>query len=149
LKTENLKRRALAMALETTVLEESTSREELSLETLLPETIPSATGNGQPQSPVDVILGLREDLAKFQKASSKQAFKETLRKELREACKEALQQGAAGAGYPDGSSYPNIELIVEYLRERGAIRPKLSRARRRRLEAALAASEKTSEGSET
>ena len=132
------------MASETMVLEESTQAP--SLETLLPRTIPSATGNGQPQSPADVIIGLRKDLAEFQRTSSKEALREALRKELRAACKEALQRGAGAAGCPDGSSYPNIEPIVEYLQERGLIRPKLSRARIRRLESALPPNEKTSEG---
>ena len=131
------------MASETMVLEESTQAP--SLETLLPRTIPSATGNGQPQSPADVIIGLRKDLAEFQRTSSKEALREALRKELREACEGALQRAsaagaaAAAAGCP---SYPNIEPIVEYLQERGAIRPKLSRAQIRRLEAALPPHEK-------
>src|SRR6516225_7288540 len=115
------------MASQTTVLETTTPLEKSSLRTLLPETIPSATGNGQPQSPADVIIGLRKDLAEFQRTSSKEALRETLRKELREACEEALQRAAAAgaaaaaAGCP---SYPNIEPIVEYLQERGLIRPK-------------------------
>jgi hypothetical protein len=80
------------MALETTVLEESTPQPQApSLETLLPETIPSATGNGQPQSPVDVIIALRKDMAEFQKVGNKETLRETLREELRVACKEALQ----------------------------------------------------------
>ena len=132
------------MASETMVLEESTQAP--SLETLLPKTIPSVTGN----SPVDVIIGLRKELAEFQKTNSKEALREALReglrKELRAACKEALQRGAGAAGCPDGSSYPNIEPIVEYLQERGLIRPKLSRARIRLLESSLPPNEKTSEG---
>src|SRR6516225_7902688 len=121
------------MASETMVLEESTHAP--SLETLLPRTIPSATGNGQPQSPADVIIGLRKDLAEFQRTSSKEALRKALRKELRAACKEALLRTAAGADREaDGSSYPNIEPIVEYLQERRLVRPKLSRARIRRLE---------------
>jgi len=125
------------MASETMVLEESTQAP--SLETLLPRTIPSATGNGQPQSPADVIIGLRKDLAEFQRTSSKEALREALRKELRAACKEALHRAGAGADRPD---YPNIEPIVEYLQERGAIRPKLSRAQIRRLKASLPPNEK-------
>ena len=119
------------MASETMVLEESIQAP--SLETLLPRTIPSATGNGQPQSPADVIIGLRKDLAEFQRTSSKEALREALRKELRAACKEALLRTAA-ADCPD---YPNIEPLVEYLQERGLIRPKLSRAQIRRLKASL------------
>jgi len=92
------------------------------------------------QSPVDVIIGLRKDLAEFQKISNKQALRETLRKELRAACKEALHRAGAGADRPD---YPNIEPIVEYLTERGLIRPKLSRARIRRLKLSLASSERS------
>ena len=124
------------MASETMVLEESTQAP--SLETLLPRTIPSATGNGQPQSPADVIIGLRKDLAEFQRTSSKEALREALRKELRAACKEALLRTAA-ADCPD---YPNIEPLVEYLTERGLIRPKLSRAQIRRLKASLPPHEK-------
>jgi len=124
------------MASETMVLEESTQAP--SLETLLPRTIPSATGNGQPQSPADVIIGLRKDLAEFQRTSSKEALREALRKELRAACKEALLRTAA-ADCPD---YPNIEPLVEYLQERGLIRPKLSRAQIRRLKASLPPNER-------
>jgi len=122
------------MASQTTVLETTTPLEKSSLRRLLPETIPSATGNGQPQSPADVIIGLRKDLAEFQRTSSKEA----LRKELRAACKEALLRTAA-ADCPD---YPNIEPLVEYLQERGLIRPKLSRAQIRRLKASLPPHEK-------
>jgi hypothetical protein len=129
------------MALKMTALEESTPQPQaLSLEKLLPKTIPSPTGNGQPQSPVDVIIGLRKELAEFQKVSSKEALREALRKELRASCKEALQRGAVTADCPDG--YPNFEPIVEYLQERGVIKPKLSRARRRRLESALPPNER-------
>ena len=124
------------MASETMVLEESTQAP--SLETLLPRTIPSATGNGQPQSPADVIIGLRKDLAEFQRTSSKEALRAALRKELRAACKEALLRTAA-ADCPD---YPNIEPLVEYLQERGLIRPKLSRAQIRRLKASLPPNER-------
>jgi hypothetical protein len=46
----------------------------------------------------------------------------------------------AAADCPD---YPNIEPLVEYLQERGLIRPKLSRARIRRLKLSLASSERS------
>jgi hypothetical protein len=117
------------MASETMVLKESTQ---------LPKTIPSVTGN----SPVDVIIGLRKDLAEFRKTSSKEA----LRKELREACREALLRAAAADGH-DGPGCPTIEPIVEYLQERGLVRPKLSRAqvrRRLKLASSLPPNEKTS-----
>jgi hypothetical protein len=119
-----------------TMASETTPQEELSLRRLLPETIPPATAN-----PVGVIIGLRKDLAEFQKVSNKETFKETLRKELREALLRAATAGAAGC--PDGGSgYPNIEPIVEYLQERRLVRPKLSRARIRRLEASLPPNER-------
>ena len=128
------------MASETMALE--TPQEELSLRALFPEA-----SDKQPQSPADVIIGLRKDLAEFQRTSSKEALRKALRKELRAACKEALLRTAAGADREaDGSSYPNIEPIVEYLQERRLVRPKLSRARIRRLESALPPNEKTSEG---
>ena len=79
------------MASQTTVLETTTPLEKSSLRRLLPETIPSATGNGQPQSPVDVIIALRKDMAEFQKVGNKETLRETLREELRVACKEAWQ----------------------------------------------------------
>jgi hypothetical protein len=131
------------MASETMVLEESTQAP--SLETLLPETIPSATGNSQPQSPVDVIIEMRKDLAEFRRTGNSQALRKKAREELRAACIDALQRGAAaGADRPD---YPNIEPIVEYLQERRLVRPKLSRAQIRRLEeSSLPPNEKTSEG---
>jgi hypothetical protein len=90
----------------------------------------------------DVIIALRKDMAEFQKTSSKEALREMLRKELRTACKEALQRGAGAAGCPDGSGYPDIEPLVEYLTERGVIRPKLSRAQIRPLESALPPNER-------
>src|SRR6516162_2594200 len=127
------------MASETMVLETTTPLEKSSLRRLLPETIPSATGNRQPQSPADVIIGLRKDLAEFQTTSSREAWREALRRELREACEEALQRAGAGADRPD---YPNIEPLVEYLQERGLIRPKLSRPQIRRLKASLPPHEK-------
>jgi hypothetical protein len=102
------------------------------------ETPQEELSDKQPQSPVDVIIELRKDLAEFQRTSSKEA----LRKELRAACREALLRAAAGA-----DCYPNIEPIVEYLQERRLVRPKLSRARIRRLESALPPNERpTSEG---
>jgi hypothetical protein len=124
--------------------------EEAFLRRLFPETIPSATtGN----SPVDVILGLRKDMAEFQKVSSKEAFKEeafkeTLRATMKVACMGALQRSAVGAAGDgrDADRYPNIKPIVDYLTERGVIRPKLSRARIRRLAKSVLA-EKTAKGS--
>jgi hypothetical protein len=98
------------------------------------------------QSPVDVILAMREELAEFQRTTTKEAFREKLRKEMQAACVDALHRaadaarnGEAAGGCP---SYPNIDLIVEYLRERVLLqmlvfRPKLSRARQRELEAAI------------
>jgi hypothetical protein len=101
------------------------------------------------QSPVYIVTRIREELAEFQKISNKQALRETLRKELRAACKEALDRAGAVVGAdadaadsPDSPSYPNIEPSVEYLQERGLIRPKLSRARVRQLKSALPPSEK-------
>ena len=85
-----------------------------------------------------MYIALREDMARFRKVSSKEALREALRKELRAACKEALLRTVA-ADCPD---YPNIEPIVEYLQERGAIRPKLSRAQIRRLKASLPPNER-------
>jgi hypothetical protein len=155
--------------------------EEAFLRRLFPETIaPVATaaatgGQPAPRSPVDVILAIREDMARFQKiGGDKPAFKETLRevlrKELRAQCMEALQRSAtaaAAAAHEGGASaggqrrpnrrpnagpiagYPNIEPIVEYLQERGANRPKLPRAQVRRLAKSVLAekaSQKTSEG---
>jgi hypothetical protein len=127
---------------EATTSETTTPLEGAFLRKLLPETIPSATGNGQkPRSPVDVVIALREDLARFQRVGgNKQALRETLRKELREACRDALHRAGAavvagagddtssaadadtvaGAGRPDADrpGYLNIEPIVEYLTER-------------------------------
>jgi hypothetical protein len=149
-----------------------TPMEEAFLRRLIPEEIPPAspaeTGNQPttPRSPVDVILAIREDMARFQKVSSgssKQEFRESLRATMKAACMDALQQSAqrsaaAAADAADGHGqkrpggrgrpsarrpddthgggipvWPNIEPILEYLKEREASRPKLSRAQVRRL----------------
>ena len=68
----------------------------------------------QRQSPVDVILGIRKELAEFQKAGGRQALLAT----LREAREDDLRRAAAGC--PD---CPDSEpLVVEYLEQRGLIR---------------------------
>ena len=68
-------------------------------------------------SPVDVINGIREELAEFRRTSSKEALRERLREELRAACKEALRRTA-----DDPPDHPNIEQVVEYLQQRGLIK---------------------------
>ena len=76
---------------------------------------------GKP-SPVDVIISIREELAEFQRNSSKQA----LRDAMREACKEALLQAVSHPG-----THPtDIDPVVEHLRDRGLIPPAPSRASR-------------------
>jgi hypothetical protein len=76
----------------------------------------------QPQSPVDVIIGIRKELKEFQRTSSKEA--------LRAAYREALLRGVA-----ESFSAPDFDIrsTVEHLEERGVIRSKPSRARRRHL----------------
>jgi hypothetical protein len=68
------------------------------------------------QSPVDVVLDIRKELAEFQRTSSSKAFREKIREELNAACKAALRQAAES---PGGL---NIKPIVEYLQERGLIK---------------------------
>ena len=68
-------------------------------------------------SPVDVINGIREELAEFRRTSSKEALRERLREELRAGCKEALRRTA-----DDPPDHPNIEQVVEYLQQRGLIK---------------------------
>jgi|SRR6516165_5410851 hypothetical protein len=82
----------------------------------LEASMPVGAMEEQHQSPVDVVISIRKELAEFQRTSSKQAW----RAELREACKEALLQQAAGG--------LDIRPVVEYLEQRGLIRSKPSRA---------------------
>ena len=83
---------------------------------LLDETPLEAGDEQQYRSPADVLIGIRKELAEFQQNGNKQAFRERLRAELREACKAALNQTG------DRSAYPDIAAIVEYLEDRGLIR---------------------------
>jgi hypothetical protein len=144
------------MALEATTITSKTTTpmEEVFLRKLLPEEISPAATAG---NPVDATIAFQEDMARFQRAGiSKEALREAVRKELNaSACMEALQKRSdadavdAGADRrPNGDrpGYLNIELILEYLREREAIRPKLSRAEIRRLAKSVLkqSSEKTS-----
>jgi hypothetical protein len=62
----------------------------------------------QRQSPVDVITRIREELAVFQRTSSKQALREA----LGAACKEALLRAV---------SRPDIHPVVTHLKRRGLI----------------------------
>ena len=71
----------------------------------------------QQQSPVDVILGIREELAEFQKAGGRQALLAKLR-ETREADLRATMRGPDPFG---------LDPVVEYLRDRGLIPPAPSR----------------------
>jgi hypothetical protein len=136
------------MALESANSEtKTTPMEKVFLRKLLPEEIsPAALGN-----PVDAIIAFREDMARFRKVGiSKEALREAVRKELNAACMEGLQQSATDAGADrrpvDRPGYLNIEPFVEYLTERWAIRPKLPRARIRRL--AKSVLKESSEGSQ-
>jgi hypothetical protein len=67
----------------------------------------------EPQSPVDVILGIRKELKEFQQNSSPQA----LRAEWKAACEAALRLD----GPPDE--------IIEYLEYRGLVRAVRKRER--------------------
>jgi hypothetical protein len=88
------------MALEAMVLA-APSLEELSLE----------APDEQQQSPVDVIINIRKELAEFRRNSSKEA----LRAEWREACEAALLQAV-------GSDPFGLDPVIEYLEQRGVIR---------------------------
>jgi hypothetical protein len=81
------------------------------------EALSREATNEQQQSPVDVVVNIRKDLAEFQQNSSKQA----LRKAMREACEEAFLRTA---GHID------IDPVVEYLKERGVIRSGSKRTKR-------------------
>jgi hypothetical protein len=80
------------------------------------------------QSPVDVILGIREELAEFKKAGGKQA----LRAKWRKACEEALLRTMHGPDpFEPALSEPGG--VIEYLEHRGLIRTgRRSRNRKRR-----------------
>jgi hypothetical protein len=96
----------------------------------LPPKEPSPeSGNEQQQSPVDidpvnVILGIREELAEFKKAGGKEA----LRAAMRKACEEALLQTMRGLD-PDSfeRALSEPDGIIEHLRDRGVIPPPPSR----------------------
>ena len=92
--------------------------EAVSLESsMLVGAIPVESADGQ-RSPVDVVTKIREDLAEFQRSSNSQAFRETLRQELREACMDALHRAVVA----DGPDYLDIEPLVEYFEQRDLIR---------------------------
>jgi hypothetical protein len=71
------------------------------------------------QSPVDVILGIREELAEFQRNGGRQALLAKLR-ETREADLRATMRGPDPFG---------LDFVIEYLRDRGLIPPAPSRWR--------------------
>jgi hypothetical protein len=78
----------------------------------------------QPQSPVGVVLGIREELAEFRRNGGKQA----LLAKWRKACEEALLQTMRGL---DPGSFEQAlagpDGIIEHLRDRGVIPPARSR----------------------
>ena len=71
----------------------------------------------QRQSPVDVVLGIREELAEFRRNGGKRALLAKLR-ETREADLRATMRGPDPFG---------LDPVVEYLRDRGLIPPAPSR----------------------
>ena len=74
-------------------------------------------------SPVAVVIAIREDLAEFQRTSSKEA----LRAEWKAACQAALLQAASR---PSRDPVPGSWLL-EHLIERGLIRQPKSRQRQK------------------
>jgi hypothetical protein len=96
------------------------------------EQAESSQQNGQRQtwlSPAEVGAGIHKDLAEFQKNSNS---KEALREFIREACKEDLIQAlhhninADDGVNADGGVNANVNApseIVEYLIDRGLIKP--------------------------
>ena len=73
-------------------------------------------------SPVAVVIAIREDLAEFQRTSSKEA----LRAEWKAACQAALLQAASRRS---SDSVPD-SWLRDYLNERGLIRrPKNQRSK--------------------
>ena len=91
--------------------------EELSLEALSRET-----PDERRQSPVDVILGIREELAEFRRNGGKRALLAKLR-EAREKDLLATMRGPDPFG---------LDPVIEYLEERGLIRIERRPRRRRR-----------------
>ena len=87
--------------------------------------------NERDKSPVDVILGIREELAEFRRNGGKQAMRAAMRK----ACEEALLRTMHG-GDPDSFEQALSEPggIIEYLRDRGLIRAERRPRNRRRRE---------------
>jgi hypothetical protein len=90
--------------------------EELSLEALSRET-----PDERRQSPVDVLLGIRKELAEFRRNGGKQA----LLAKWRKACGEALLQTMHSPDFETALSEPGG--IIEHLRDRGVIPPAPSR----------------------
>jgi hypothetical protein len=85
-----------------------------------------STPQQQPQSPVDVVLGIREELAEFRRNGGKQA----MRTKWRKACGEALSSLASPElSFEQALAEPGG--IIEYLRDRGVIRIERPRNRRR------------------
>jgi len=71
----------------------------------------------QRQSPVDVVLGIREELAEFRRNGGKQAMRAAMRK----ACEEALLQTMRGPD-PFEPALSGPGSVIEYLEQRGVIR---------------------------
>jgi hypothetical protein len=76
----------------------------------------------QQSSPVDVALGIREELAEFQRNGGREALLARLRAS-REKDLRITMQGPDPFG---------LDFVVEYLRDRGLIRIERPRKRRRR-----------------
>jgi hypothetical protein len=72
-----------------------------------------ANNQQQPQSPVEVILGIREELAEFQRNGGREALLAKLR-ENRKADLLATLQGPDPFG---------LDFVIEHLRDRGLIPP--------------------------
>ena len=87
-----------------------------------------------PQSPVEVAVNIRKELAEFQQPGRAEAWRE----EIREALKAALLQQAAG--YPStGDLGTDQYRLAEYLEERGFIRRRTGRRSNRRSKSTSAA----------
>ena len=68
-------------------------------------------------SPVDVVLGIREELAEFQKAGGREALLARLRASREEDLRATMR----------GPDPFGLDLVVEHLRDRGLIPPAPSR----------------------
>jgi hypothetical protein len=70
--------------------------------------------NERLQSPVDIVTGIREDLAKFRRISDKQELRMTIREVLRDGLLQAVKENVLALR-------PGIHPVVDHFRQQGLV----------------------------